>query len=96
MLKTIAIFSAACKTIEPALGESASGTSVVPEAVAEVVEKNPRELTPLFKDAKKKLGPAEVDDFWDRAAHEHKTPTQSDMLSFDQAKKLGLAPKDES
>ena len=99
MLKTMAVFSAACKTIEPALGETTLGTSVVPEVVeapAEVVEKDAGELMPLLKDAKKKLGPAEVDDFWDRAAHEHKTPTKSDMLSYDQAKQLGLAPKDES
>ena len=96
MLKTMAVFSMACKTIEPALGEATSSISGVPEAVAEVVEKNVRELTPLFKSAKKKLEPAEVDDFWDKAAHEHKAPTQSDMLSYDQAKQLGLVPKDES
>lgn len=96
MLKTMAVFSAACKTIEPALGEIASSISAVPEAVAEVVEKNPKGLTPLFDSAKKKLGPAEVDDFWEKAAHEHKTPTQADMLSYDQAKQLGLAPKDKS
>jgi DNA-binding response OmpR family regulator len=99
LLKTVDTFSAARKTIEPVLGEVASGTPVAPEVLAaptEIVEQSVKELDPLLKGTKKKLKPAEMDDFWDKAAHEHKAPTQSDMLSYDQAKQLGLAPKDES
>ena len=54
-----------------------------------------QEMAPLFKEARKKLKPADVNDFWDKAADEHKTPTKPDMLSYDQAKRLGLAPEDE-
>jgi hypothetical protein len=62
----------------------------------EVVEQSARELEPLFKEAKKKLKPADVNDFWDKAANKHKAPTKPDMLSYDQAKQLGLAPEDEA
>ena len=55
-----------------------------------------REMAPLFKESRKKLKPADVNDFWDKAAEEHKAPTKPDMLSYDQAKQLGLAPEDES
>ena len=53
-------------------------------------------MEPLFKEAKKKLKPADVNDFWDKAAGKHKAPTKPDMLSYDQAKQLGLAPEDET
>jgi CheY-like chemotaxis protein len=62
----------------------------------EVIEKNARELEPLFKSVKKKLKTAELNEFWDDAADKHKAPTKPDMLSYEQAKQLGLAPKDES
>jgi len=54
-----------------------------------------REMEPLFKESRKKLKPADVNDFWDKAADKHKAPTKPDMLSYDQAKQLGLAPEDE-
>jgi hypothetical protein len=50
----------------------------------------------LFKDAKKKLKPAEVNEFWNNAADKHQALSHPDMLSYDQAKQLGLAPEDES
>jgi hypothetical protein len=37
-----------------------------------------------------------VDEFWDKAAGEHKAPSKPDMLTYEQAKQLGLAPEDES
>ena len=98
VLKTVNIFSAARKIIESALGEVVSGTSATQEPLTtpmEVVEQSAKEMEPLFKEAKKKLKPADVNDFWDKAAGKHKAPTKPDMLSYDQAKQLGLAPKDE-
>jgi DNA-binding response OmpR family regulator len=101
VLKTVDVFSLARKTIEPVLGEISTETPVTAahEAITtplETVEQGMREMAPLFKEAKKKLKPADVNDFWDKAADQHKAPTQPDMLSYEQAKKLGLAPKDES
>jgi hypothetical protein len=55
-----------------------------------------QEMAPLFKESRKKLKPADVNDFWDKAADKQQAPTNPDMLSYDQAKQLGLAPKDES
>jgi CheY-like chemotaxis protein len=60
----------------------------------EAVELSDKELEPLFKPPKKKLKPAEVDDFWNEAATKHKVPVKPDMLTYDQAKQLGLTPKD--
>jgi DNA-binding response OmpR family regulator len=51
-------------------------------------------LEPLLRQAKKKLNPEEVDDFWDKASDEHKAAPQSDVLSYEQAQQLGLTPKD--
>ena len=99
VLKTVDIFSAARKIIESVLGEVVSGTTATQEPHTipmEVVEQSARELEPLFKEAKKKLKPADVNDFWDKAADKHKPPTKPDMLTYDQAKQLGLAPEDET
>jgi DNA-binding response OmpR family regulator len=60
----------------------------------EVVEKNVRELEPLLK-VKKKLKTAELNQFWDEAADKQSAPANPDMLSYEQAKQLGLAPQDE-
>ncbi len=99
MLTTLDIFSAVCKRIEPALGENVPATPAGHEALtppSEAAEQAMREMAPLFREARKKLKPSEVDDFWDKAADEHKAPTKPDMLSYDQAKQLGLAPEDET
>ena len=61
----------------------------------EVVEQGMQEMAPLFKESKKKLKTADVNDFWDKAADKHKAPSKPDMLTYDQAKQLGLAPEDE-
>ena len=99
VLKTVEIFSAARKKIELALGEFFPGipaTHEEPTMPQEAVDQGMSEMAPLFKESRKKLKPADVNDFWDKAAEEHKAPTKPDMLSYDQAKQLGLAPEDES
>jgi len=101
--ETIRTFTASRQAIEQALGESGAPPKAVkaaekeapPQPPAEAEEKSAKELEPLLKDSKKKLKPEEVDAFWDKAAHKHKAPAKPDMLSYEQAKKLGLAPKDE-
>jgi len=100
ILKTANIFLAARKDIEQVIGETTTlGSSAIQEplsAPVEVVEQSMKELEPLLKDATKKLKPAEVNDFWNKAADEHEALSKPDMLSYEQAKQLGLAPKDES
>jgi CheY-like chemotaxis protein len=99
LLKTLDIFSAARKNIEQGIGEIVQGPSTPQEPPAtplEVVDQSMKEMEPLFKEAKKKLKPAEVDEFWNKAADNHKAPSKPEMLSYEQAKQLGLAPKDES
>jgi CheY-like chemotaxis protein len=97
VLKTVKIFSAARRPIQQALGETIPGIKTTQEPVTpplEVVEQGAKELEPLFKEAKKKLKPQEVDAFWNKAADKHKSPTEPDMLTYEQAKQLGLAPED--
>ena len=99
VLKTVDTFTAARKVIEPLLGELPSSVPAYvepPTVVAEAPEENAGELEPLLKDAKKKLKAADVNEFWDKAADQHKPPSKPDMLSYEQAKQLGLAPEDEA
>ena len=99
VLKTVDIFSDARKQIEPVLGEVPPGISATrepPTTPLEAADQAMREMAPLFKESRKKLKPADVNDFWDKAADKHKVAIKPDMLSYDQAKQLGLAPKDES
>ncbi len=106
VLDMLRAFMAGREAIEKSLGESAPGPRTAKagrgrekgavEPAAEAVEKNDKDLEPLLKEPKKKLKPAEVDAFWEKAAHKHKAPAKPDMLSYEQAKQLGLAPKDES
>jgi len=98
-LKTINIFSTARQEIENTLGEPAQDsitTPAQPVTLPEDVDLSVKELEPLFKVAKKKFKPAEVDEYWDEAAARQKAPSNPDKLSYDQAKQLGLAPEDES
>ena len=99
VLKTADIFSAARTQIEPALGELPPGipaTHETPATPLEGVDPGMREMAPLFIDSRTRLKPADVNDFWDKAADQHKAPTNPDMLSYEQAKQLGFTPKDES
>jgi CheY-like chemotaxis protein len=52
-----------------------------------------REMEPLFLEGGKKIHPADADEFWNRAAENHKGTTESDRLTYEQAKKLGIAPE---
>jgi len=63
--------------------------------LAEAVETGTDELEPLLRQAKKKLKPEEVDAFWTTATGKHKAAPKSDMLSYEQARRLGLTPKDD-
>ena len=97
-LKTVDIFNAARKVIEPLLGELPSSVPAYvepPTVPTEAIEESSSELEPLFKDAKKKLKSTDVNEFWDKAADTHKPASDPDMLSYDQARQLGLAPEDE-
>jgi CheY-like chemotaxis protein len=99
VLGTVETFSAVRRKIEDLLIEVPEAPPVPQElktAPLETAEQGEKELGPLFKDVKKKLKNTEVDDFWEKAAGEHKTPAKPDMLSYEQAKQLGLAPEDES
>jgi hypothetical protein len=49
-----------------------------------------------LKESRKKIKSTEVDAFWNKAVDEHKAPIKPDMLTYDQARQLGLTPKDES
>jgi DNA-binding response OmpR family regulator len=98
VLKTVDIFSEGRKKIEPALGEAVPSAPTGQEALptpVETVDQTMKEMAPLFKEGRKKIKPAEVNDFWDKAAGKHKAPTKPDMLSYEQAKQLGLAPEEE-
>jgi DNA-binding NarL/FixJ family response regulator len=100
VMKTVDIFSAARKNIEHVIGDTMQAPSATQEPLpipaADPVDQGVKELEPLFKDAKKKLKTTEVNEFWNKAAGEHKAPSKPDMLSYEQAKQLGLAPEDES
>jgi len=89
-----AIEKALIENIEPLVAlKSQKGPKTVPVEPAELSDK---EMEPLFKDTGKKLKPAEVDEFWTKAAKKHKAPTKPDMLTYEQAKQLGLAPEEKS
>ena len=99
VIKTITIFLAMRKNIEQVISQITLAPVVIQEPLTtplELVEQGMKELEPLFKDAKKKLKTTEVNEFWNKAAGEHKAPSKPDMLSYEQAKQLGLAPEDES
>ncbi|MGD0877209.1 MAG: response regulator [Anaerolineales bacterium] len=99
VLKTFEKFSTARKKIEMILGESSSdltAAAMPPASPPEADDPDVPEMGPLLRESMTKLSPADVDDFWDKAADTHKAPTEPDMLSYDQAKELGLGPEDES
>jgi hypothetical protein len=81
------------------LGESSAylpASSMPPASPPEADDPDMPEMGPLLRESLTKLNPADVDEFWDKAADTHNTPTEPDMLSYDQAKELGLGPEDES
>jgi CheY-like chemotaxis protein len=99
VLDSIGIFSAARKNIERGLRKTNPDQPVVmkpPTTPLHMVEQTTKEMEPLFTDPQQKLNPGEVNDYWDEAATEQKAPSDPDMLSYEQAKQLGLTPQDES
>jgi len=99
LLNTMGILSMVRLEIEAVISGTKEGTltdlkaSSVREAAAGGGKKG---LTPLFEEGKKKLVPDEVNEFWNKAADNQKAPSRPDMLSYEQAKQLGLTPTDES
>ncbi len=99
VMKSLDIFSAARDQIEQGLGEIPQGLAAEDEPPTTPLEGNEQsavEWEPMFTDAKDKLEPAEVNEYWDEAAIKQKAPSNPDMLTYEQAKQLGLTPEDES
>jgi CheY-like chemotaxis protein len=99
VLKKVEVFSLARKNIEAMLNTTARSESAIQEPlpIPEVsVGQGNKEMTPILNDSRKKLKTAEVNEFWNKAADNHKATHKPDMLSYEQAKQLGLAPEDES
>ena len=61
----------------------------------ETDEMNPPDLDPLLKGLKKKLKAADVNEFWDDALENQPLSIKPDMLTYEQARQLGLTPEDE-
>jgi DNA-binding NarL/FixJ family response regulator len=99
VLDSIELFSEARKNIERGILEMNQMISAVeepPTTPLPVIEQTMEEMEPLFMDDQPKLKPAEVNDYWDEAASNQKAVSNPDMLSYEQAKQLGLTPEDES
>jgi CheY-like chemotaxis protein len=66
----------------------------VPEKTAGSAAPSSPEMEALLKDAAKKKGnQKDVDSYWDQAAEKlGSTPLKSDVISYEEAKKLGLTP----
>lgn len=85
LLQALEAIGASVALVEPA---APAGKKAVEEVRTEPLE----DLEPLLK-AKKKLKPQELDAFWEEAVDKTKAPTKPDMLSYEQAKQLGLTPE---
>jgi CheY-like chemotaxis protein len=99
ILNSIEVFSEASRNIERGLSEIIRGNPAVeepPTTPLPVVEQTVEEMEPLFTDEQSKLKPTEVNDYWDEAANNQKALSNPDMLTYEQAKQLGLTPQDES
>jgi hypothetical protein len=99
VLNSIEFFSEARRNIERGILEMNQVISAVeepPTTPLPVIEQTMEEMEPLFMDDQPKLKPAEVNDYWDEAASNQKAVSNPDMLSYEQAKQLGLTPEDES
>jgi CheY-like chemotaxis protein len=97
--KTIDIFLAGRKNIDQLTSEQSMNSlnaKQPPSTALEEERQNVQEFEPLLKKAKKKHRTGALNAFWNKAIDQHIAPVEPDMLSYEQAKKLGLAPKDES
>jgi len=102
LLDTVRIFSAARESIEQTLQAMVSPAPPVevgpPPATVEggLPPDRDKSLEPLLRQAGKKMKPEEIDAFWSEAADKQEpAPTKPDVISYEQARKLGLAPEDE-
>jgi two-component system, response regulator, stage 0 sporulation protein F len=75
---------------------SAPGTASAKRAEKPADAPPSPEMEALLKEAaKKKEKKHDMDDFWSQAAEKHgSTPVNSDVISLEQARKLGLVPED--
>jgi len=100
ILETMRIFSTARETIKQTLAAMGVTLSVTEAAEPPPIEEAPpkpdvRDIEPLLKEPKKKLKREEIDAFWDDAAKKKPVaPTERDFISYEQARQLGLTPKD--
>ena len=84
--QSLSAMGAAAAIVEPAASPAAK------PATENVATEPLTDLEPLLK-SKKKLKTEELDAFWSEAAGKSKAPTKPDMLSYEQAKQLGLTPE---
>jgi CheY-like chemotaxis protein len=82
----------------PAAAPSAGGPQKKKRKTSELPAEPPSaEMEALLKEAgKKKVKTEEMDEFWNQAAQKHgNAPTNPDVISYEQARQLGLAPGEE-
>jgi hypothetical protein len=84
------------------MGVNANGKAVVEQQhTSETTKAEPEgndaeDMEPLLKQAKKKLKRDEVDAFWDDAVDKQKgAVAKPDVLTYDQARQLGLKLEDD-
>jgi DNA-binding response OmpR family regulator len=104
ILKTIEVISFARGPILGALGDRPAGgkaargkgtTGELQKTPRQVADQGTKDLEPLFKGDQPKFDSSEVDAFWNNAADRHRAASNKpDMLSYDQARQLGLTPED--
>lgn len=101
ILKVVESMSAARASIEKALRSMGMPTAPAePEATAPMTPVSAANNVPtqaienLFEQKKQPIKPGDADAFWDAAVEKHgNPPLQPDVISYEQAKQLGLAPK---
>jgi Response regulator containing CheY-like receiver, AAA-type ATPase, and DNA-binding domains len=99
VLYTIDVFTEARKNVERGISETNQENTALdepPTTPSPAAEHTIKEMEPLFTEEQQKLEPGEVNDYWNEAASVQKAPSDPDMLSYEQAKQLGLTPEDES
>jgi CheY-like chemotaxis protein len=83
----------------PTPAEQTAGTSSKKKRKTSELPSEPpsAEIEAMFKEAgKKKIKTEEMDAFWDQAAEKHgNAPTNPDVITYEQARQLGLAPGEE-
>jgi hypothetical protein len=104
-LKSLGVGNEAAPAEAPAAAPAPAPASEAPSAGAKKKRKTSElppeppsaEMEALLKDAgKKKIKAEEMDAFWDQAAEKHgNAPTNPDVITYEQARQLGLAPGEE-